>query len=215
MKSFKTYLSESQKTYDFRVRIAGDVTAEQMTKMKAAMEAYSVKSVSTTKRLPIQETNLFPNMGPTEVSIFDVSVCYPANDDLIRNAIAECGCYSANCIKVTPANSPYEAILDGTEVSNLGGKPGDAVLLQDNMERERPGPGGDALVGDARIPNFMKELEETRKYTYPDVAGGKETNKSFMSQGTTNQLPQGNASPVGTHKNKITNPRAMKAGNGK
>ena len=65
------------------------------------------------------------------------------------------------------------------------------------------------------IIKLIKELEETRKYTYPDVAGGKESDKSFMSQGTTNQLPQGNASPVGTHKNKIINPRGMKAGNGK
>lgn len=212
MKSFKTYLSESQKTYDFRVRIAGDVTAEQLTKMKAALEAYAVKDVSSTKRLPIQETNVFPNMGPVEVSIFDVSVHYPANDDQIRNTLAECGCYTAACIKVTPANSPYEAIMAGTEVSNLGGKAGEAVLLQDDMAGVKP----DAdIMGDARIPSLIKELEETRKYTYPDVAGGKETDKSFQSQGTTNQLPQGNASPVGTHKNKIINPRGMKAGNGK
>jgi hypothetical protein len=215
MKAFKAYLTESAKTFDFRLRIAGELPNDMLNKIKGVLEAYKVEKVSATKRLPIQETPEFPNMGPVEVNIIDVCLCYPCNDEQVRTLIAERAGLSLACIKVTPSNSPYEAIMDGTEVSNLGGKPGEAVLLQDNMERERPGKDGDALVGDARIPDLIKELEETRKYTYPDVAGGKETNKSFMSQGTTNQLPQGNASPVGTHKNKIINPRSMKAGNGK
>ena len=150
-------------------------------------------------------------MGPVEVNIIDVSVCYPCNDEQVRTLIAERAGLNLSCIKVTPANSPYEAALAGLEQSNLQ-KAGESVLLNPTMETAKP----DAdLMGDARIPRLIKELEETRKYTYPDVAGGKESDKSFMSQGTTNQLPQGNASPIGTHKNKIINPRGIKAGNGK
>ena len=105
MKSFKTYLSESQKTYDFRVRIAGDVTAEQMTKMKAAMEAYSVKSVSTTKRLPIQESDIdFPSMKNCQVYLIDAVLKYPVNDAQLRSIIAErAGIPQAN-IFVVPKN---------------------------------------------------------------------------------------------------------------
>ncbi len=149
-------------------------------------------------------------MGPVEVSVVDASFHYPCTDEQVRLLIAERAGINLSCIKVNAKNSPYEAILDGTEVSNLGGKPGESVLLQDNMEREQPEKSREALVGSERIPNLIKELEETRKYEYPEVAGG----KSPVAK-TTNELPQGSASPIGTHKNKIINPRGMKAGNGK
>lgn len=207
MKSFKTYLFESQKTYEFKVRVAGDVKQEHLDKFKKALEAYGVDKVGSVKRLPIQETSVFPNMGPIEVSIFEVSVCYPANDDQIRNTIAECGCFAAACIKVTPANSPYEAVMTGTEVSNKDGKPGEAVLLQDDMKAE---PLEADLVGDERVPSLIKELEETRKYEYPEAAGGKTPEAK-----TTNEIPTGNSSPVGSNKNKIPVPKKMSAGNGR
>lgn len=210
MKSYKAYLTESQKTYDFKLRIAGELPEDLQNKIKGVLEAYQVCSMSKAKRLPIQETPEFPNMGPVEVNVFEVCLSYPCNDEQVRTLIAERAGLSLACIKVTAAHSPYEAIMDGTEVSNLGGKPGEAVLLQDNMERERPGAGGEALVGDARIPNLIKELEETRKYHYPEIAGEK-----TPAAKTTNELPVGNTSPIGTHRNKVINPRGIKAGNGK
>lgn len=198
MKSFKAYLTESQKTYNFRIRMACEMTSEIETKTKQALEQFKVESISKPKRLPIHESPLFPNMGPVEINIFDISIAYPANDDQVRNALAECGCCPAANIRVTPTDSPFEAIMDGTEVSNLGGKQGEAVLLQQTMERERPGAGGAALVGDDRIPNLIKELEETRKYHYPEAAGGK-TPKGK----TSNDFPQGTTSPMGSKQNKI------------
>lgn len=204
MKSFKAYLTESYKTYDFRVRFACEVTEETITKMKRALETYKVESVSKPKRTPIHETPLFPNMGPVEVTTIDITVCYPANDDLIRNVIAECGCAPAACIKVSPTDSPYEAILAGTEVSN---KDGGVVLEEPELTTDKVDP---ELVGDARIPSLIKELEETRKYQYTEAEGGDSPKAK-----TTNDLPVGRASPVGTHRNKVPVARGMKAGNGK
>lgn len=166
MKSFKAYLTESIRTYDFRVRIAGEVTAESVDKMKSSLQLYKLESMGKPKRLPIQETNLFPSMGPVEVNVFDISVAYPCNDDQIRNALAGCGCFAAECIRVNGQGGAFEAIMDGTEVSNKGGKPGEAVLDEEEMKAE---PVPKDLVGDARIPSLIKELEETRKYEYPEA----------------------------------------------
>lgn len=204
MKSFKAYLTESQKTYEFRVRVAGEFNGDAVTKMKQVLEAFKVVNVSTPKRLPIHESPLFPNCGPCEVNIIDVEIAYPANDDQIRNLIAECGCAPAANIRVNPKNSPFEATLDGTEVSN---KDGGIVLEEPDMKAEAVEKD---LVGDARVPNLIKELEETRKYEYPEIAGG----KTPVAK-TTNDLPVGRASPIGTHKNKVPTARGMKAGNGK
>lgn len=204
MKSFKAYLTESHKTYNFRIRMACEMTSEIESKVKQALEMYKVESISKPKRLPIHESPMFPNLGPVEVNIFDATVCYPANDDLIRNAIAECGCCPAANIRVNPTDSPFEAIMDGTEMSNPDGK---TVLSEPEMTTAAPAKD---LVGDARIPNLIKELEETRKYEYPETAGGKSP-----AGKTTNELPTGNASPIGSNKNKVPDVRKMKAGNGK
>ena len=45
MKSFKAYLTESTRTYDFKVRIAGDLATEDITKIKNPM-ATKIKLVA-------------------------------------------------------------------------------------------------------------------------------------------------------------------------
>jgi hypothetical protein len=97
------------------------------------------------------------------------------------------------------------------EQSNLQ-KPGESVLMNPDMVTEKHAPD---LVGDARIPSLIKELEDTRKYEYPEAAGGKEKDKGLSDHGTLNKVPVGQISPIGTHQNKIMNPRSMKAGNGR
>ncbi|MEY4331482.1 MAG: hypothetical protein RLZZ196_220 [Bacteroidota bacterium] len=195
MKSFKTYLTENHRTYDFRIRIAGELPKDFDDKLKSAYDAYKVNSVKRIKRLPIQESPMFPNQGPVEVNVVDVNLQYPCNDIQLLTLLSERIKMDQCCIRVTPANSPYEAALEGLEVSN---KDGQVVLSNNDMKAETPEKD---LVGDARIPNLIKELEETRKYEYPEAAGGK-----TAAGKNSNTLPQGNMSPIGSRQNKIPNP---------
>lgn len=206
MKAFKAYLTESQRTYDFRIRIAGELPSDLIDKIKTVLEAYKLDSITKPKRLPIQETPEFPNMGPVEVNIMDVCLHYPCNDEQVRVLVAERAGIEQACIKVTPANSPYEVALEGGERSGPN-KAGESVLEQPEMVAEKAEA---ELVGDARIPSLIKELEETRRYQYPNTAG----EKTPVAK-TTNELPVGRASPIGTHKNKIPVARKMPAGNGR
>jgi hypothetical protein len=182
------------------------MTDDIVNKVKSVLEAYKVESITKPKRLPIQESPLFPNMGPVEINIMDVCLCYPTNDAKVLNLIAECGCAPANCIKVTPTNSPFEATLAGLEQSNLQ-KPGESVLMNPDMVTEKHEAD---LVGTARIPSLIKELEDTRRYEYPEAAGG----KTPVGK-TTNTVPVGQVSPIGTHQNKIPVAKKMPAGNGR
>lgn len=195
MKSFKSYLIENHRTYDFRVRVAGELPKEFTNKLKIALEAYDLLSSEAVKRLPIQESPLFPNAGPVEVNVIDVKLKYPCTDDQIIGLIAEHLNMHQSCIRVTPANSPFEAAMEGKERSNVTG---DVVLAKEEMVAEKPEKD---LVGDARVPNLIKELEETRKYEYSVPAGGKSPEAK-----TLNSMPMGNTSPVGSSQNKIPSP---------
>lgn len=194
MKSFRTYLTESARTYDFKVRIAGEMDKDIIAELKQCLEAYKLESISAPRRLPIQETPEFPSMGPVEVNVFDVKLAYPVTDAVLRSLIVERAGISGACVKVTPANSPYEMVQDGKEVSNLDGG---VVLDEPEM---KAAPVDKDLVGDARIPSLIKELEETRKYQYPDAAGGKTPAAKPMPEPAT-------TSPVGSVQNKITSPK--------
>ncbi len=195
MKSFKTYLTENHRTYDFRIRIAGELPKDFDDKLKSAYGSYKVNSVKHLKRLPIQESPLFPNQGPVEVNVVDVNLQYPCNDIQLLTLLSERIQLDQCCIRVTAANSPFEAALEGKEQSN---KDGELVLSNIDLKTESAPKD---LVGDARIPSLIKELEETRKYEYPEAAGGK-----TAAGKNTNALPQGNISPIGSRQNKISNP---------
>lgn len=192
MKSFKTYLTESHKTFDFKIRLACELPDDLLGKIKTVLEAYKLDSITKPKRLPIQESPEFPSMGPVEIHVMEASFHYPCNDEQVRTLIAERAGINLACIKVTPKNSPYEAAKEGKEQSNLNG---DVVLTKEEMTTEAAPKD---LVGDARVPNLIKELEDTRKYQYEDAAGG----NSPVAK-TTNDLPVGKTSPLGGHKPKL------------
>jgi hypothetical protein len=198
IKSFKAYLTESHKTFDFRIRLACELPEDLMSKIKTVLEAYKLDSITKPKRLPIQENPEFPNLGPVEIHIMDATFHYPCNDEQVATLIAERAGINLACIKVTPKNSPYEAAKEGLEQSNIGGKDGESVLLQDKMEINQPNADTKSLVGDSRIPDLIKELEDTKKYHYEDAAGG-----VTPSVKTTNDLPNGKTSPLGGHKPKL------------
>ena len=188
MKAFKTYLAESTRTYDFRIKLACEVDDVCLTKLKQALEAYQLDSISKPKRLPVHEHPDFPQLGPTEVNIIDVKVCYPVNSAQVRAVVGESCSIGLACIRVMAGgeNNPYEKIQAGEEQSKEW-KEGDAVLNQEEMVTEAP---ADDLVGTKRLPTIMQELEASRKYKYEFEQANTEKSK------TTNDLPQNNTSPL-------------------
>ena len=104
MKSFKEYLTESKKVYEFKVKIAGDCPKDCTEKIKLALSQYQLESCSGGKRTPIQERQVdFPEHTNVNVTVFDVCTCYPATSSQVKNAIAETLKMSGALIKVRNA----------------------------------------------------------------------------------------------------------------
>jgi hypothetical protein len=203
MKNFITYLTESQKTYEFRIKFANIDPNENLEQLKTVLEAYALESLSTPKRLPIQESDIdFPSMRNCQVYLMDAVLKYPCNDAQLRAIIAErAGVPQANLF-VVPKNHPEEQRRwnqDGTSDIHEY-KQGEAVLdkpYQDNPEAKKA---GDSY---AKAESLLKELSEPKA-----VAEGTENNPEGNKGKTTNELPQGTKSPVGSNQNKI--PKAKK-----
>ena len=166
MKLFKEYLTESKKTYKFKLRVAGELPENFADKLDQAMTKFEVVSISTGKKTPITEKPLdFPQLANCEVTHYDVEVSYPVTAYVLEHYLVnETGTAHANLIvrgegdpveaqqmEVADDKSPYESLLN---TEDMGGESG-----QDS-------------VGENRVMDLLKELEVARKEREVDPVAG-------------------------------------------
>lgn len=190
MKSFIKYLTESKKTYNFKVRIANcDLNTDTMEKIKVALQQFDLVSVSKIKNHPMEDrSHEFPRIGACEVKDFDIELNYPTTDAAVRQAIAHAAGIGLDQTAVYTQTEYTQRLRELDRIN----KKDSALLDKESLDGE-PRPKLDL--------DFLKNLE-SRKY---DFAAS--TNEKAK---TTNELPQGNLSPVGSKQNKIPSPMGMK-----
>lgn len=85
MKTFANYLAESQRTYDYRIKICGSVDADAVRQLKQKLDQFDPVSMTDLKTTPVQAIPTdFPNYKNESVSMFDVSFRYPAIEPQIK-----------------------------------------------------------------------------------------------------------------------------------
>lgn len=206
MRSFKEYLTESKKVYEFKVKLAGDYEKAGDT-IKLALAPYKVESVSAGKRLPIAETHAdFPNHKNTNVTIFDVTTAYPTNSATVRAAIADKVRCSLECVRVhTPMEEAEHAINHAHDNAT-----GESVLNSDYDS----GSESQKLVGEKQKMSLLKSLTDHKK-TFEQYKGVNDAilapSVPSSSDKKSNDTPKINSkSPVGS--SKIKKPTAKTVG---
>ena len=157
MKTFKEYLSESKKQYDFRVKVAGDFTTEQEDSLKTLLGRYNLSGFKKTAKTPIQELPLdFPQVKNCEVSIYEVSVDYPVTQyELTEYLTAELGVNKQNLVVRKPG--------EPTEEYQTPVEPREGALLDDPDYKESPDAQFEDYYGDKYNTGFIKELNDLLK----------------------------------------------------
>ena len=189
MKPFQSYIFELSRPSEFRIKLAGiNPKGETMDRIKNALEAYQLESITAVKSLPVQEHREFPQWGgAVEAYQFDVKVAYPTTAVAMQMLIKERAGINPNWICVR--NLQEAENTDEAEARGQG-RTG-ALLDEETLEDE---PGAQELAGQSRIGSLLKELE-SRKFEF-----AQDSNEAGK---TTNDLPQGDVAPVGTHQNKV------------
>lgn len=108
---FKQIIKESfSKTFNYRIKFAGDITNEGIKQLENILGKYGVESVSSAKRTPIQDEPLdFKNKklkGPTEVTSVDVVLKYPINERLLEVWVAVNMQMLSEYVVIQPVESP-------------------------------------------------------------------------------------------------------------
>lgn len=194
MKTFAQYLYHSQKVYEFRIKVAEvELSEDNLNRIKNALEAYGVESMGKPKRLPIQEHADFPQQGPCECHIIDVCLKYPTTTEQLQHVVAERAMLDKGRVMVYTKDQ-HENL---TVAQPAAPKSTGPLLTNPDLADE---PGAQELVGQNRVGSFLKELEKVKVSKF-EIAGTEKADGT-----TTDSLPQGTKSPVGSSQNKIPSP---------
>lgn len=197
MKTFKTYLQESVKTYSFRVRLADcDCNAELMDKIEQALSAFKLVDITKPKSMPIARCNEFYKLGPVGRHSFDVVTAYPANPPLVQQAIHNCcGVPLSHIYVVNAGADDQDAAFEAPPEHTDSGK---ALLADPDLKQDDNN--AQDHVGLKKIDSLLKELEKNRgvqtqyKGINDEILAKGETKEGAPK--TTTSLPQNNRSPI-------------------
>jgi hypothetical protein len=157
MKSFVEYLIESSKTYEFRIKIAGEVTDDHIARLESRLEKFGLESISKPKRTPIQQhpSGFGESVQNTEVNIFDVVTNYPATPQQIDAMLQELCNLPGSHVVVVNKNDPEEI---AHEVAATTKEEEYKSILQNDYDAVKLGP----IFGDEYNTIFLKDLESTK-----------------------------------------------------
>jgi len=161
MTNFKQYLAESTKEYNYKIKVAGDLSEDFGSKLEAALKKYEVKTLSKGKKTPIQNTPLdFPGIKNEAVTIFELTTMYPASVFEMRTLIADSMRLHANQVVVRTPNEPteqYQADMNVKVTSEF------KSMLQDIEYKDAPKVKADEVYGDKANQSLLKELLKAKK----------------------------------------------------
>jgi len=155
MKSFKELLQESQKTYKFKIRVAGELPEGFEDRLKTHMQKFEVVNMGAGKRAPITERPLdFPQLQNIEVTTYEAEVKYPTTGYVLEQYIVQ------NC-NIPHSHVTVRGEFDPIEEQQSQEEPTEyqAMLATEDMG----GESAQENVGGNRVMDLLKELEAARK----------------------------------------------------
>ena len=109
MSTFTKYLTEAAKSYDYKIKVAGQISDDFGTRMETCLQKFEVAKMSAGKKTPIQSLPLdFPQLKNESVTIFELTTSYPVAVNELREYIADYMRISPACVVVRKPGEPSE-----------------------------------------------------------------------------------------------------------
>ena len=194
MKNFKEYLAESERTYNYRIKIVGELPPGFCDALKGRLDQFDPLKIGTEKTTPIQAKPAdFPAFENEKVTSIDVMLRYPAIEPQIKQIARLLGVDENKVIMQTSVyddnNADYQSKLaDQSEPVLTSEYPKDDAKQEELKKDYSADPFDHAVLKNAYRSNFT-------------IAGGK-----TKPAETTNDLPIGVKSPMTTPEPKPKRP---------
>ena len=185
MKKFHHYLAESERTYDYRIKILGDVPPTFIKDLEQKLEQFDIVRMSGKKTTPVQKLlKDFPNEENDMVTSVDVSFRYPAIEPQIQQLAQLLG-FNPNRIRLL--TQPYVDSIDN-EIAEINAQNKDLIA-----DTNYPAPNAEqqALKKDYSGDPYKHAVLQNAYRSDFTVAGGKTPPAK-----TTNDIKQDTTSPM-------------------
>ena len=185
MKPFAKYLAESERTYQYRIKIVGDVPAGFIKDLESKMSQFDVAKMGSPKTTPVRK-NIpdFPAFPNQPLTIVDVEFRYPAIEPQIKQLAQLLGMDPNRIVMNTDA---YEQSLDDENKK---------IVDQNKNLLDDP-----AYPKDDAVQRALKKDYATGPYDHAVLKNAYRTKFTIAGEKTppaktTNELPQGVKSPM-------------------
>jgi hypothetical protein len=174
MKSLRQYITESVKTYNYTIKIAGEVDKNFIDLFKYNLNKFDPIRISDPTTTPIQKDPYgFPNLSNQSVTIIKADFRYPATEPMIQQ-IAQLLGYNLNMVRVI--STDYDDSIN-SEAGQYANQMKDSPLLTHEEMGEQPGAKEAAKAyGDSYLTS-IKDQAKSSKIDIPYA--GKKTPDAF------------------------------------
>ena len=160
MSTFKNYLTESAKSYEYKIKVAGDIADDFASKLESALAKFEVANMSAGKKTPIMTLPLdFPALSNEQVTIFDVTTNYPASQRVMHEYLSDILRIPATHIVVRKPGEPTEEYQDNMQVAQ---KSEYANKLMDIEYKDAPKVNAEDFHSTKANMGLLKELLKDR-----------------------------------------------------
>ncbi len=152
MKSFSQYLTEAEKEYAFRLRVATDLEEGAMDRIENRLKKYEAFSVSTPKKTMFQSAAPgFGHLPGSEIHIVDFKTRQPVAPHVLQQDIIESCDLPESHIRVNNAGEPIiEETPEGSDQTDENAK----SLLEEPYEDVN----NEHMYGPKLVGNLLGEL---------------------------------------------------------
>jgi hypothetical protein len=193
MSTFKDYLIESTKSYDYKIKVAGELAGDFASKLESALAKFDVTNMSAGKKTPIMTLPLdFPALSNEQVTIFDVTTNYPASQRVMHEYLSDILRVPATHIVVRKPGEPTEEYQNDMQVAQ---KSEYANKLMDIEYKDAPKVNAEDFHSTKANMGLLKELLKDRQENKDHPKGGETGVQSHIEE-------KGTPSPL----SKPTNP---------
>ena len=177
MSTFKDYLTEATKSYDYKIKVAGDPKEIDKNALETALQKFDLAKMSAGKSTPIQSLPLdFPALSNEQVTIFDVSTNYPESPRVMHEYLSDILRIPATHIVVRKPGEPteqYQADMEAAKTSEYKSK------LQDIEYSDHAKIKPEDFHSKEANMSLLKELLKDRESKY-EVEKGKDNETKGM-----------------------------------
>jgi len=160
MKSLKQYIVESVHTYNYTIKIAGDVDKNFIDLFKYNLKKFDPVKIGEPTSTPIQKDPYgFPNLSNQSVTIIKAEFRYPATEPMIQQ-IAQLLGYQVDMVRVV--SSDFDDSINSEQTGYANEMSHNPLLLHPKLEEQPGAKEANKNYSDSYLSSIQKQAKDSK-----------------------------------------------------